>query len=73
MPMRSLLVVYGCERAEYNSPIKSLNLNPSVVLKLPVHDVCCSYKYASDLIWMLGKNNLDSFQSLPVASDTGKD
>jgi hypothetical protein len=29
-------------------------------------------KYASDFIWILYKNNLDSLQYLPVASDTGK-
>jgi hypothetical protein len=53
--------------------IKSLNLNPPAVLRLTVHNALISYKYASALIWMLGKNNLDSLQSLPVASDTGKD
>jgi hypothetical protein len=36
------------------------------LLKSLVRGICQLLKYASDFIWMLGKNNLDSLVRLPI-------
>jgi hypothetical protein len=40
------------------------------ITKSPVRSICRLFKYASDFIWMLGKNNLDSL--VPAGSDTDR-
>jgi hypothetical protein len=73
IPMQGLVVVCGCDSPEYDYPsIKKLHLNTPAVLRSLIHGICFSYKYASDFIWMLDKNNLDNLKRLPVASDTDK-
>jgi hypothetical protein len=73
MLMQSLVIIFGCDSPEYDYlSIKKSHLNPPAVLRSLIHGICFSYKYANDLIWMLGKNNLDSLGRLPVASDTGR-
>jgi hypothetical protein len=47
------------------SPVK-----PLAILESPVYGICRLFKYASDFIWMLGKNNLDSL--VPVGIPIGK-
>jgi hypothetical protein len=72
MPMRSLVVVCGCESLLIKGSRVFLHPNLPAVSISFIHGVCFTYKYASDLIWRLGKNNLDNLGDLPVASDTGK-
>jgi hypothetical protein len=47
------------------------SLKPPAIPKSPVrYGICLFFKYASDFIWMLGKNNLDSLvvcRALPTA------
>jgi hypothetical protein len=73
IPIQGLVVVFDCDSPEYDYlSIKKSHLNPPDVLRSLIHDICFLYKYASDFIWMLGKNNLDSLRRLPVASDTDR-
>jgi hypothetical protein len=73
MLMQDLVVVCGCNSPEYDySSIKKSHLNTPAVLRSLIHGICFSFKYASDLICMQGKNNLDNLERLPVASDTDK-
>jgi hypothetical protein len=76
IPMQSVPVVCGCDGREYVHLVKGLrvfsHLNLPAVSISFIHCVCFTYKYASDLIWRLGKNNLDNLGDLPVASNTCK-
>jgi hypothetical protein len=50
------LVICGCD-----------HLKPPAISKSSVHGICQIFKYSSDFIWMLGKNNFDSLKALVFA------
>jgi hypothetical protein len=66
------LAICDCESLLIKNSRVFSHPNLPAVSILFIHGVCFTYKYASDLIWRLGKNNLDNLGDLPVASDTGK-
>jgi hypothetical protein len=64
MLLWSLVVVCGYY-PQYGCSVKNSHLKPSVVLKSFVrYGIYPTFKYASDHIWVLGKNNFDSL--MPV-------
>jgi hypothetical protein len=59
--MRWNLVVVCSDYPKYGCSVKDSHLKPSIVPKSLVrHGIYLPFKYASDFIWMLGKNNFDS-------------
>jgi hypothetical protein len=76
--LRGMFVICAYSRPKYTCFIK--NQFVFSLLKQPVtpgapvrYDICLPFKYASDFIWMLGKNNLDTpsvCRLLPTPADT---
>jgi hypothetical protein len=60
MPMQNRVIVCGCDYPESGCLLKDLRIFSHLSQPAALNPACFAFEYASDLIWMLGKNNLDS-------------
>jgi hypothetical protein len=63
--MWSLVIVCGCDYTKYGYLVKDLrgfsHLKPASPKSFVRYGVYLPFKYASDFIWMLGKNDFERF------------
>lgn len=59
--MSMLVIVYGCDHPKFGCLIKNFSqIEPFAILKsVSQHGICYFFRYVSDFIWMLCKNNRD--------------
>jgi hypothetical protein len=62
IPMWGRVVVSGCDYPKYGCSAKDSHPKlPEVPKSFVLHGIYLPFKYASDFIWILGKNNFDKF------------